>query len=300
MDKLLNHAFDNLASYDGAKVRRGLRQVEGLLAPICLAPPVTKESDVFSTKPAANQSSGSPDQPAPRRTLAELAEDPAFRAFFRLQDSFEWNIISRLIDTLNNLLSRGAEGENDMLIVSALELMQGLLLLHPPSKILFMRDPSMNLLLDLLEPCNCPAIQKAAVLVLVTALIDTPQNTRTFERLDGLLTVTSLFKSRATSRDLKVKLMEFLYFYLMPETASIPRAELRERPSVPALLQRSPSKLAKAFSGDGTPERRSRADSGSGTILSTEEKQALLARHLSNVGDLVRDLRSCTPFGVIC
>lgn len=143
MDKLLNHAFDNLASYDGAKVRRGLRQVEGLLAPICLAPPVTKDSDVFNTNSAANQA-GSPDQPAPRRTLAELAEDPAFRAFFRLQDSFEWNIISRLIDTLNNLLSRGAEGENDMLIVSALELMQGLLLLHPPSKILFMRDPSMN------------------------------------------------------------------------------------------------------------------------------------------------------------
>jgi hypothetical protein len=80
----------------------------------------------------------------------------------------------------------------------------------------------MNLLLDLLDPINCPAIQSATLLTLVTALLDQPANTRTFEELDGLLTVTSLFKQRATSREVKLKLVEFLYFYLMPETPTYP------------------------------------------------------------------------------
>jgi hypothetical protein len=95
------------------------------------------------------------------------------------------------------------------------------LLLHPPSRIIFGREVYMNLLLDLLDPYNCPAIQSQALLVLVTALLATPQNTRTFEHMDGLLTVTSLFKDEETTKNVKVKLLEFLYFYLMPETPAL-------------------------------------------------------------------------------
>ena len=128
------------------------------------------------------------------------------------------------------------------------------------------------------------------------ALIDTPINTRTFENLDGLLTVTSLFKSRSTSREVKLKLVEFLYFYLMPETPSIPWAEQRD--SVPAMLQRSPSKLVGAFSPN---TRRRRTNSDGDATLTTEEKQELLSRHLSSVEDLVKDLRTSAPFGgVVC
>jgi hypothetical protein len=137
-------------------------------------------------------------------------------------------------------------------------------------------------------------------LTLVVGLIDTPHNTRAFENLDGLLTITSLFKSRGTSRDVKLKLVEFLYFYLMPETPSIPSAAARD--SVPALLQRSPSKLAKAFSfanggSGGEGGRRGRSDSDGGSIRSQEEKQAMLGRHLSSVDDLVKDLQRNTLFG---
>lgn len=130
----------------------------------------------------------------------------------------------------------------------------------------------------------------------MVALIDAPTNTRAFEDLDGLLTVTSLFKSRSTSREVKLKLVEFLYFYLMPETPSIPRAEQRD--SVPAMLQRSPSKLAGAFAAES---RRRRANSAVEVTLTTEDKQELLSRHLSSVEDLVKDLRTCAPFGgVVC
>ncbi|KAI6784411.1 cell division cdc14 [Emericellopsis cladophorae] len=300
MEALLSTAFDNLSSYDGPKVRKGLRQVEGLLAQICLSTDPPRSASSSPTKNGSptkqtedNTSSGSgKESEAPRKDLAELTRDPAFREFFKLQEGFEWNVASRLISTLDRLLAGGSDGQNDLLILSALDLIQGLLLLHPPSKTLFSREQNMNLLLDLLEPYNCPAIQSATLLTLVTALIDTPRNTRAFEALDGLLTVTSLFKSRSTAREVKLKLVEFLYFYLMPETPSIARAGATRD-----VLQRSPSKLASAFNGD-SQRRGSRFDTDVvGLELSTAEKQELLGRHLSSVEDLVKDLRTSAPFG---
>lgn len=84
----------------------------------------------------------------------------------------------------------------------------------------------------------------------------------------------------------------------MPETPSIPSAGATA--SVPAMLQRSPSKLAGAFNGDAGGGRK-RADSGDGNTKTTKEKQALLGRYLSSVDDLVVDLKESTPFGgVVC
>ncbi|KAF7545409.1 hypothetical protein G7Z17_g9191 [Cylindrodendrum hubeiense] len=293
MESLLSLAFDNLSSYDGPKVRKGLRQVEGLLAQICLSNPRNDRTN-RGRDPDKDDAEASPSR---NKDLAQLGQDPAFRQFFKLQEGFEWNVAMRLIGTLDRLMAKGSDGQNDLLILSALDLIQGALLLHPPSKSLFSREQNMNLLLDLLEPFNCPAIQSATLLTLVTALIDTPRNTRTFEDLDGLLTVTSLFKSRSTAREVKLKLVEFLYFYLMPEMPSIPRADQRD--SVPGMLQRSPSKLAGAFAAES---RRKRSGSVEGEVtLTTEEKQELLSQHLSSVEDLVKDLRTCAPFGgVVC
>ncbi|KAH7026237.1 cell division protein Cdc14 [Microdochium trichocladiopsis] len=295
MENLLSLAFDNLSSYDGPKIRKGLRQIEGLLANICLSRGGGKRSK--ERRDSVMTDSIREDSPTPPSTLLDLTDDPAFYEFFKLQEGFEWNVALRLVNTLDRLLARGADGSNDLLIMNALDLTQGILLLHPPSKAIFGREMYMNLLLDLLEPDFCPAIQSATLLTIVTALIDMPQNTRTFENLDGLLTVTSLFRSRGTSREVKLKLVEFLYFYLMPEVPSIPSAAARD--SMPGLLQRSPSKLAKAFVGGGSRENggRPRADSDACEIRSQEEKQALLGRHLNSVEELVKDLQQSTPFG---
>ncbi|KAI1211690.1 cell division control 14, SIN component [Annulohypoxylon truncatum] len=302
MEQLLSLAFDNLSSYDGPKIRKGLRQVEGLLANICLSRAQSsrdRRASIIST--TADEEAAAAAGPTPNKTLEQISEDPAFCEFFKLQEGFEWNVALRLVQTLDRLLARGADGSNDLLIMSALELVQGVMLLHPPSKALFSREVYMNLLLDLLEPDFCPAIQSSTVVTLVTALIDTPRNTRTFEALDGLLTITSLFRNRCTARDVKLKLIEFLYFYLMPETPSIPAAQ--PNPQLPGLLQRSPSKLAKAFVG-GHHGRASSNDSsgrprsaGDGETRTQEEKQALLGRHLSSVAELVEDLKQNTPFG---
>ena len=102
--------------------------------------------------------------------------------------------------------------------------------------------------------------------------------------MDGLLTVTSLFKDEETTQNVKVKLLEFLYFYLMPETPI-------------ATLQRSPSKLANAF------DRRSstaNGDDGGGAskknTRSQEDKQYMLGKYLNNVDALVEDLQESAPF----
>ncbi|KAI0851361.1 cell division control 14, SIN component [Daldinia vernicosa] len=296
MENLLSLAFDNLSSYDSLKIRKGLRQVEGLLANICLSRSQGKERRGSVITQQQDE-----QEPLPPKTLDEITDDPAFYEFFKLQEGFEWNVAMRLVNTLDRLLARGSDGSNDLLILSALDLVQGVLLLHPPSKAIFSREMHMNLLLDLLEPDVCPAIQSATVVTLVTALVDAPRNTRTFEALDGLLTITSLFRNRCTSRDVKLKLVEFLYFYLMPEVPSIPSARAAQDLGVPPLLQRSPSKLAKAFAftgaGKGAADGARPKSAEDGETRSQEEKQALLGRHLSSVQELVEDLRQNTPFG---
>ncbi|KAL8850623.1 MAG: hypothetical protein Q9221_004409 [Calogaya cf. arnoldii] len=275
MENLLSLSFDYLSSFDGVKIRKGLRQLEGLLAQICLSR-ATTAAERRRSMAIDGVAKSSP------KDLASLSEDPAFREFFKLQEGFEWNVAIRLISCLERLLGKGSNGQNDLLLVSTLDFLRGVLLIHPPSRSLFAREIYMNLLLDLLDPSSCPAVQSSAVLTLVAALLEQPSITRCFENLDGLLTVTSLFKNRGTSREVKLKLVEFLYFYLMPE---IPYA------GRDGGLHRSPSKASRLGSGG-----RERPESVEGT-RTTNEKQSLLGRYLNNVEDLVQDLKETAPFG---
>ena len=79
-----------------------------------------------------------------------------------------------------------------------------------------------------------------------------------------------------------MRIVEFFYFYLMPET---PRGV---GAGDAGNLQRSPSKRL----GNGG------AGSRNGETRTTEDKQMLLGRYLNNVEDLVEDLRD-TSFGAV-
>ena len=82
MESLLSLSFDYLSSYDGVKIRKGLRQLEGLLAQICLSrTPTDRRSSVIANG-ASKQTT---------KELSSLKDDPAFREFFKLQEGFEWN-----------------------------------------------------------------------------------------------------------------------------------------------------------------------------------------------------------------
>lgn len=89
MEALLSVSFDNITSKDSSKVRKGLRQIEGLLAQICLS---QRTDPAVAAKHKRNGSRG-PSEP---KQLSALHGDPAFREFFRLQEGFEWNGESRL------------------------------------------------------------------------------------------------------------------------------------------------------------------------------------------------------------
>lgn len=88
MEAHLSLAFDNLSSYDGGKIRKGLRQVEGLLAQVCLSKhkPTTPAERRRSVASPGNGGA----QTGPKE-LTALKDDAGFREFFRLQDGFEWN-----------------------------------------------------------------------------------------------------------------------------------------------------------------------------------------------------------------
>ncbi|KAK5114105.1 hypothetical protein LTR62_002674 [Meristemomyces frigidus] len=302
MESLLSLSFSNLSSRDTTRIRKGIRQIEGLLAQICLSG--------SRLSPQKQQRSRESEGGAGRgcKELRELRKDAAFREFFRLQEGFRWNVATHLLSTLERLLglsptsSTNANTINST-IHSTLTLLQGTLLLHPPSRYLFAREDYMNLLLDLLDPTNNPPTNQSQVLlVLVTALLGEPGNTRCFETCDGLDTVTSLFKGRNTAKEVKMGALEFLYFYLMPEA---PPTTSSSAPNT-SVLQRSPSKIdamaahARTHSGDSdrmdVDEEEMAEGSAGKRTKTTEEKQKLLGRHLSNVAELVRDLRENAIF----
>ncbi|KAK9324808.1 cell division protein Cdc14 [Lipomyces orientalis] len=274
MEFLLASAFDQISSYDPAAVRRGLRHIEGLLAHLC--------------RPYASASSPSPskrDRPSSAGIDTRIADDPAYREFLRLQDGFEWNLALRLVSCLERLLGQESNDQTTLLMLSTLDLLRGVLLIHPASRRVFAREVNMTILLDLLEPqSSAAAIQAATVNTLSCALVEEWPNVRTFEALDGLASVCSLFTRKDTEKEVKLRILEFLFFYLIPEPGATHQ-------------QQTTSKHASSSSADGS----SGGSSGSGirgyVVRTSQEKQRMLGKYLSNVDSLVNELRQSQPFG---
>jgi Cell division control protein 14, SIN component len=90
-----------------------------------------------------------------------LGDDERLLEFLQLQDSFEWNgkrrplflwgdtefggpVCQRLLTCLDRLIAKGTNEQTTLLLLSTLDLMQGLLLIHPPSRRLFSREIHMT------------------------------------------------------------------------------------------------------------------------------------------------------------
>jgi hypothetical protein len=174
----------------------------------------------------------------------------------------------------------------------------------------------MTLLLDLLDSSNPAGIQSSALLVLVSALLGEPRNARCFENEGGLEVVTGLLGRKGTDRKVKGEIVEFLWFWLSPESPSTSTPESTP-PTTAVRVKRSKSLLSNSMGA--VPETESRTEEeqvegrgsggkkengvGSGKrkeksiTKTTEEKHKDLAKYLSNVDDLVRDLHESAPFG---
>ena len=93
METLLSLAFDNIASNDTHKIRKGLRQIEGMLAQICLTN--GKAKSTAGHRRNASAINLSEQQESTPKKLGQLSDDPAYREFFRLQEGFQWNGMSQ-------------------------------------------------------------------------------------------------------------------------------------------------------------------------------------------------------------
>jgi len=299
MDALLSLAFDNISSNDLSKIRKGLRQIEGILAQICLSSPAAQSP----SKRRASLLKSPTTTPAPKaKTLADLPSDPAFLTFFHLQDTFSHNLCSRLITTLERLLGHPTSTRTTTLLHSTLTLLHGTLLLHPPSRSLFSTESAMNLLLDLLDAASPASIHSAALAVLAAALLGSPANARAFDTAtDGLATVASLYKAAATDGFVRAAVEDLLAAYMMPEAAATPppeplRGAVRSEPAAKAGAARPDLRAAaRAGSVPGLPAAETSlwdAEAPAVAVArSGAEKRKLLGRYMGNVDEVLEAAR---------
>lgn len=135
-------AFANISSKTTSKISKGLRQIEGLLAQICLSNnPSNNNLRADSGKGLKPDDSQLQSIEGP---LQCLSRDPAFQEYFKLQERFEWNVVTKLVACLERLLGFHSSETNDALLNSTVMLLHGSLLLHPPSRQVFAGELYIN------------------------------------------------------------------------------------------------------------------------------------------------------------
>jgi Cell division control protein 14, SIN component len=257
MDSQISKSFQLL---NESKLSEALRELDGLLYSLCKITPDTE-------KRSQSIRGGSTRRIGNANMSAQLYGRKETREFIRLQDCYIYNITGHLMEYLLKT-TRGEEDITDDELVLCLEILQGACLLHYQSRQVFCSDASMEFLISSLESSKSSKVQIALINTVVSVMVREVYNIRKFEQLKGLAVICNLFKNKETAKDVKLRILEFLFFYLIPET----RAHVKN--------------------GTNTKQHGQRTER-----KTTEEKQALLGRYLSNVSGLVRELNMSRPFG---
>ncbi|GAA5901968.1 uncharacterized protein JCM6883_000453 [Sporobolomyces salmoneus] len=96
-----------------------------------------------------------------------------------------------------------------------------------PSPVLFPSSPAFHQQSDPLQSAQANAANSieaqqrlaiAALDTLLCALVDRPKNMRAFEESGGLETIVKVLKDRNVAQPVRIKIIEILYYYLLPET----------------------------------------------------------------------------------
>ncbi|KAF7307268.1 Carbamoyl-phosphate synthase [Mycena indigotica] len=170
--------------------------------------------------------------------------------FLALQYTFECNVASRIlswtvgnISKIDALTTRGVPEENELEVALlttqlqlAMSILQGVCLTHPASKFYLGRKYSLEVLLDLflasrhlasapsssrspVKPSAAPPPLASVILdTLLCILVDSSPALRVFESCEGPQAVVKILKRAATPSEVRMKCVEFLYFYLLDET----------------------------------------------------------------------------------
>ncbi|KAK6457993.1 cell division protein Cdc14 [Scheffersomyces xylosifermentans] len=173
---------------------------------------------------------------APTPTNNNSSHPPGkLSTFIVLQDNFQYNIASHLINFYKYVLANNTNVDEESLLTCN-RLLQGLLLLHPNSRNIFNRTKNMKVILDILEASDEIGFEAtiSVISTLIHILLKDFRNFRKFEENNGCSILIKSFKlssfdmsrksnSKDTKKtynqqDLNFKIIEFLIFYLIDET----------------------------------------------------------------------------------
>ncbi|KAF8514836.1 cell division protein Cdc14 [Hysterangium stoloniferum] len=176
--------------------------------------------------------------------------------FIELQNGFECNVASRIMYNISPVISTLQVATNSAafedtgdkalsssrIIIQSLAILQGVALIHSPSKLFLSKKWCIQLFVDLLNisryistpphsisnnaassPTNTTnTLASGAIDTLLCVLVDSPAALRAFEQADGVEIVVKILKRTGVGRDIRIKCLEFLYFYLLDETSDVP------------------------------------------------------------------------------
>ncbi|OCF62036.1 hypothetical protein L486_01702 [Kwoniella mangroviensis CBS 10435] len=149
------------------------------------------------------------------------------------------SLLTRHASTLAQRSSHTSLPANDELAISLIpeievvaSILQGLCCLSRRCKETVGESWVMEMFIDLLlllrsQPPiteHYKAIAYTILELLFCILVDSPKNARTYEKLGGLEAVTRVLKGTGVTKDVRMKCIEFLYFYLLPEQNDPQRA----------------------------------------------------------------------------
>jgi large subunit ribosomal protein L3e len=268
MEDIILESFRSLEGESLASRQNGILELQNLLEDLASS---VQESSARKTATSRKQTSRN------KSFTSAFFSTPKVCEFLSLQDNFTFNIAGRVADFVSKLVDT-PEGkqmlldtvsrlqlisEHRKLLAPALQVIHGACIMHGRSRRCFSTRHTMMPLITCLKVVENPSVQIGAVNALVAVMAHEVANIRLFEDLDGLAVICLMFKRKETSKEVKLKILEFLFFYLVPET------QRKDRLSHPDGIKR----------------------------MNTDDKQKLLARYLSNVNGLVRELYMSKPFG---
>ncbi|KAK7062343.1 carbamoyl-phosphate synthase [Favolaschia claudopus] len=216
--------------------------------------------------------------------------------FLALQYTFECNVPSRILGwmvagtaRLDALTSQGtidAAAEDEVATLTsqltlALSIIQGVCLIHAPTKVYLGRRYALEVILDLflssrhlsstpfaaannisgspVKPVLGAPLPLASVILdtLLCILVDSSPALRVFEACHGVHAVVKILKRAGTPREVRMKCLEFLYFYLLDETTSslpVQQQSPAPAPTAPSTPIQPPPSSKKPFP-NATPAR---------------------------------------------
>ncbi|KAJ8502339.1 hypothetical protein ONZ45_g11858 [Pleurotus djamor] len=214
------------------------------------------------------------------RTLAHVClKGDETHDFWSYQYTFECNVPSRLLhwiavstprlDASSGKESNVADKETHALAYHmslALNIIQGISLNHEACKTFLGRKYALEILLDLLlasrhipttslpssaREAPPPAPLSSLVIdTLLCILVDSVPALRAFEAANGLQVIVKILKRAGTPREVRMKCLEFLYFYLLDETSPTsdePSSNAEPEVYLPPTAPATPARQEKPF-----------------------------------------------------